>query len=64
LIREAGPNVAMFSSDYPHREGGRFPIQKFDANLDKYDISPEDRERFYWKNYEDMLAGWARTRSS
>ncbi len=57
LIREAGPDVAMFSADYPHKEGGRDPIAKFEKSMDEYGISDADRERFYTKNFEDLLSG-------
>ena len=57
LIREAGPDVAMFSSDYPHKEGGRDPIAKFEKSMDEYGISDADRDRFYAKNFEDLLSG-------
>ena len=31
IIEQAGPEVCLFSSDYPHVEGGRRPIERFEA---------------------------------
>ena len=33
IIEQAGPDVCLFSSDYPHVEGGRRPIERFEASL-------------------------------
>ena len=30
MIRNVGPDICMFSSDYPHAEGGRNPLKRFD----------------------------------
>ena len=32
IIEQAGPEVCLFSSDYPHVEGGRRPIERFEAS--------------------------------
>ena len=39
----------MFSSDYPHVEGGRKPIERFEASLG--DATDEVRTRFYADNF-------------
>ena len=31
IIEQAGPEIAMFSSDFPHVEGGRNPLRRFDT---------------------------------
>ena len=31
IIEQAGPEVCLFSSDYPHVEGGRRPIERFET---------------------------------
>jgi len=54
IIRESGPGVCMFSSDYPHVEGGRRPIERFDAWLG--DAPEEVRRRFYAANFLDLMA--------
>ena len=33
IVENTGPEVAMFSSDYPHVEGGRHPMRRFEASL-------------------------------
>jgi predicted TIM-barrel fold metal-dependent hydrolase len=53
IIGQAGPEVCLFSSDYPHVEGGRRPIERFEASLD--DASDDVRERFYRTNFEDLM---------
>jgi predicted TIM-barrel fold metal-dependent hydrolase len=53
IIRESGPEVCMFSSDYPHVEGGRRPIERFEASLG--DASDEVRRRFYCENFLDLM---------
>ncbi len=53
IIEQAGPEVCLFSSDYPHVEGGRRPIERFEASLG--DAPDELRERFYRTNFEDLM---------
>jgi hypothetical protein len=57
MIQQTGGDVMLFSSDYPHKEGGRDPIQRFDASLNDYAISQADRERFYSGNFDDLMGG-------
>jgi predicted TIM-barrel fold metal-dependent hydrolase len=56
LIEQSGDDLFMFSSDYPHPEGTKDPIGKFEATLGG--VSPEATERFYRTNYADMM-GWS-----
>ena len=53
IVAQAGPEVAMFSSDYPHVEGGRRPLERFEASLG--DASEEVRRRFYAENFLDLM---------
>ena len=53
IIDQAGPEVCLFSSDYPHVEGGRRPIERFEASLAK--TSPAAREAFYHDNFVDLM---------
>ena len=55
IVREAGPELCLFSSDYPHIEGGRNPLARFDRSLEARGISEADRERFYHGNFEDLM---------
>ncbi len=53
IIEQAGPDVCLFSSDYPHVEGGRRPIERFEASLN--DASEDVRRRFYCDNFLDLM---------
>jgi uncharacterized protein len=53
IIDQAGPDVCLFSSDYPHVEGGRRPIERFEASLG--DASDAVRRRFYADNFLDLM---------
>jgi len=55
IIDQAGPEVCLFSTDYPHIEGGRQPVKRFDASLDNEGIGGAAREAFYRTNYEDLM---------
>jgi predicted TIM-barrel fold metal-dependent hydrolase len=53
IIEQAGPEVCLFSSDYPHVEGGRRPMERFEASLG--DASDDVRRRFYCDNFLDLM---------
>jgi predicted TIM-barrel fold metal-dependent hydrolase len=53
IIEQAGPEVCLFSSDYPHVEGGRKPYERFEASLGE--ASDETRQRFYCDNFVDLM---------
>ncbi len=53
LIRESAPELYLFSSDYPHTEGGRNPIGRFEASLG--DLDDTVRDRFYADNFTKLL---------
>ncbi|MAT85043.1 MAG: amidohydrolase [Gammaproteobacteria bacterium] len=55
LIDQAGAEIFMFASDYPHPEGGRDPIGRFDASLDEAAVPAASRDRFYHGNFADMF---------
>ena len=48
-----GPDICLFSTDYPHVEGGRRPVERFERSLG--DASEEVRHRFYAANFEDLM---------
>jgi predicted TIM-barrel fold metal-dependent hydrolase len=54
-IANTGPDVCLFSSDYPHVEGGRNPIGRFERSMDAAGTPDGARSRFYWDNYVDLL---------
>jgi predicted TIM-barrel fold metal-dependent hydrolase len=55
MIEQAGPELFMFSTDYPHPEGGRDPLAKFAKTLTS--TSPADQELFYAGNLTELLTG-------
>ena len=59
IIANAGPEVCLFSSDYPHVEGGRRPYERFEASLG--DASDEVRRHFYCDNFLDLMGAAARS---
>ena len=57
IIEQSGPDVCLFSSDYPHVEGGRRPLERFEASLGDADESV--RRRFYCDNFRDLMGSAA-----
>ena len=53
IMREGGPELPLFSSDYPHVEGGRNPVKRFESSLDA--ASREERDGFYRRNFESLM---------
>ena len=53
MIRDSNENLYLFSSDYPHIEGGRNPLGRFNASLEGFDGHVLDR--FYADNMADLL---------
>jgi predicted TIM-barrel fold metal-dependent hydrolase len=53
IVDNAGTDVCMFSSDYPHTEGGRNPLKRFDESL--AGCSDAQREAFYCENFADLM---------
>lgn len=53
LIEECGDDLFLFSSDYPHPEGGRDPLAKFEATMDN--VSDDARRKFHADNYASMM---------
>ncbi len=58
VIREAGEEICLFSSDYPHVEGGRNPLKRFDESI--AGLSEQARQRFYCDNFLDLMGGAVR----
>lgn len=53
IIEQSSPEICMFSSDYPHVEGGRNPMGRFERGT--AELSEEVKERFYRRNFEDLM---------
>jgi len=49
LIDQSNPELYLFSSDYPHVEGGRDPIKRFEGFLGER--SDAVRDAFYAENF-------------
>jgi uncharacterized protein len=57
IIEQGGPDLPMFSSDYPHVEGGRKPVERFEASLG--DADEEVRQMFYADNFLFLMGSAA-----
>jgi predicted TIM-barrel fold metal-dependent hydrolase len=53
IVANAGPEVCLFSSDYPHVEGGRNPIKRFEESMTG--LSEPQKQRFYVDNFADLM---------
>ena len=53
ITDQIGPEICLFSTDYPHVEGGRRPLERFERSLG--DASDDVRNRFYAENFVDMM---------
>jgi len=55
LIESTSPELYLFSSDWPHPEGGRDPLAEFEASLDDANIGDDARRLFYHDNMARLL---------
>jgi predicted TIM-barrel fold metal-dependent hydrolase len=53
IIRQSDPRICLFSSDYPHVEGGRNPLKRFAATT--ADCTDEELDHFYELNMADLM---------
>jgi predicted TIM-barrel fold metal-dependent hydrolase len=53
IIANSGEGICLFSSDYPHVEGGRNPVKRFDDSLAQ--TPARAVTRFYRDNFEDLM---------
>lgn len=53
IIEQTWPEMCMFSSDFPHVEGGRNPLARFSRSLEG--IDEDRRRRFYADNFVDLM---------
>ena len=49
FIDQSNPDLYLFSSDYPHIEGGRNPIGRFESTLGER--GGDIRDKFYSENF-------------
>jgi predicted TIM-barrel fold metal-dependent hydrolase len=59
LIDQSNDDLYLFSSDYPHTEGGRDPIARFESCMQN--VSRESVDKF---NSENFLRVFARARDN
>jgi predicted TIM-barrel fold metal-dependent hydrolase len=57
MIRDAGADLFMFSSDYPHPEGTNDPLGRFERTLEGLD--EEALDKFFRRNYEALIGARA-----
>lgn len=55
VIDQAGAELVLFNTDYPHVEGGRRPVERFEASLDAAGTSDDDRDAFYRRNFVELM---------
>jgi uncharacterized protein len=55
IMNNTGPGVCMFSSDFPHVEGGRHPLARFERSMDANGVTEPAKARFYVDNFVDLL---------
>src|SRR5262245_34743097 len=53
LIERCGDDLFLFSSDYPHPEGTRDPLGRFEATMEG--VGEAARDRFYAGNFADLM---------
>jgi predicted TIM-barrel fold metal-dependent hydrolase len=53
MIRDSNPELYLFSSDYPHVEGGRNPLGRFGQSLDGF--GDDVLTKFYSANMERLV---------
>jgi len=53
VIENTGEQVCLFSTDYPHVEGGRNPLGRFERSLE--DTPESAKQAFYYDNFVDLM---------
>jgi len=53
LVELAGEDLFMFSSDYPHPEGTKDPLGRFEATMEG--VSDTARDSFYCQNFAELF---------
>ncbi len=53
IMANAGTETVLFSSDFPHVEGGRNPLKRFNENLARVDDAA--KRAFYRDNFIDLM---------
>ena len=53
IIENTGDEICMFSSDFPHVEGGRNPLRRFDNEVQGF--SDVVKDKFFRQNFEVLM---------
>ena len=53
ILANSDPGMLLFSSDFPHVEGGRNPVKRFEDQLKA--VNDLNRRRFYRDNFIDLM---------
>lgn len=53
IITNSSEDMCLFSSDYPHIEGGRNPLKRFDDSL--AGMNDQAKQKFYRDNFIDLM---------
>jgi predicted TIM-barrel fold metal-dependent hydrolase len=53
ITDQTGPDILLFNSDYPHVEGGRRPLERFERSLGER--ADDVRTKFYETNFVDLM---------
>ncbi|WP_309605703.1 amidohydrolase family protein [Phenylobacterium sp.] len=53
IIENSGEEMCLFSSDFPHVEGGRNPLKRFNDGLEG--LSAPTKRRFFRDNFIDLM---------
>jgi len=53
IAQQAGEEICLFSSDYPHVEGGRNPLRRFETSLAS--LPESAKQRFYADNFVELM---------
>jgi hypothetical protein len=57
MIEQAGADLFLFSTDFPHPEGGRDPLKRFANSL--ADTGEDAKDRFYARNFVELIGSRA-----
>jgi predicted TIM-barrel fold metal-dependent hydrolase len=53
IVANSADEICLFSSDYPHVEGGRNPIKRFEESMTT--LTSGQKQRFYCDNFVDLM---------
>ena len=56
LMRESHADLYLFSSDYPHFEGSKNPIERFQRFLDETATDEDAQHKFYADNFHRLFS--------